>query len=167
MDPLPIFSLWANTLCPISTFLDLRVQRKDQLTVSLKYLILVLLLIGFFHAFILSEKTRFGYPLGVPCLVFFCWGVSQRVLYCEPGDMCGGLGSLVDGEFLEIHRGVLEFDPCGDRGRPSIGRITHGAFLFCVCEDSLNGLRTQGGHRLLCLPANAGRLAPVPDPPAG
>ena len=67
MDPLPIFSLWANTLCPISTFLDLRaqradrrvlwygdfrIQRKDQLTVSLKYLILVLLLIGFFHAFI-------------------------------------------------------------------------------------------------------------------
>ena len=38
---------------------------------SLKYLILVLLLMDFFHTFILSEKTRFGYPFVVPYLVFF------------------------------------------------------------------------------------------------
>ena len=37
----------------------------------LKYLILVLLLMDFFHTFILSEKTRFGYPFVVPYLVFF------------------------------------------------------------------------------------------------
>ena len=57
---------------------NFRIQRKNQLTVSLKYFILVLLLISLFHTSILSEKTRFGYPLGVPCLAFFCGGVLQR-----------------------------------------------------------------------------------------
>ena len=32
----------------------------------------------FFHTFILSEKTRFGYPFVVPYLVFFVWRVLQR-----------------------------------------------------------------------------------------
>ena len=53
---------------------NFRIQRKNQLTVSLKYFILVLLLMSLFHTSILSEKTRFGYPFGVPCLVFFCGG---------------------------------------------------------------------------------------------
>ena len=50
---------------------------------------------------------------------------------------------LVEGEFLEIHRSKLELDPCGDRGQPSIGGITHRVFLFCVRKDALNRLRTQ------------------------
>ena len=41
---------------------------------SLKYFILVLLLMSLFHTSILSEKTRFGYPFEVPCLVFFLRG---------------------------------------------------------------------------------------------
>ena len=51
---------------------------------------------------------------------------------------------LVDGKFLEIHRSKLELDPCGDRGQPSIWSITHCVFLFGVCKDALNRLRTQG-----------------------
>lgn len=50
----------------------------------------------------------------------------------------------MEGEFLEIHRSKLELDPCGDRGQPSIWSITHCVFLFGVCKDALNRLRTQG-----------------------
>ena len=49
----------------------------------------------------------------------------------------------MEGEFLEIHRSKLELDPCGDRGQPSIWRITHCVFLFGVRKDALNRLRTQ------------------------
>ena len=49
----------------------------------------------------------------------------------------------MDGEFLEIHRGKFELDPCGNRGQPSIWCITHGVFFFRVGKDALNGLRTQ------------------------
>ena len=49
----------------------------------------------------------------------------------------------MEGEFLKIHRSKLELDPCGDRGQPSIWRITHCVFLFRVRKDPLNVLRTQ------------------------
>ena len=47
---------------------------------------------------------------------------------------------FVDGEFLEIHRSKLELDPGGNRGQPSIRRISHRVFLFGVRKDSLNRL---------------------------
>ena len=50
---------------------------------SLKYLILVLLLIGFYHTFILSEKTRFGYPFVVPYLVFFVGVFCNAPYFCR------------------------------------------------------------------------------------
>ncbi len=50
----------------------------------------------------------------------------------------------MEGEFLKIHRSKLELDPCGNRSQPSVGCITHCVFFFCVCKDSLNGLRMQG-----------------------
>ena len=49
----------------------------------------------------------------------------------------------MDREFLQIHRGKFELDPGGNRGQPSIWRITHGVFFFRVGKDALNGLRTQ------------------------
>ena len=70
---------------------DFRIQRKNQLTVPLKYLILVLLLMDFFHTFILSEKTRFGYPFVVPYLVFFV-GV-----FCNAPNLEGDSGPPRDG----------------------------------------------------------------------
>ena len=65
------FYFTENTDRRVLWYGDFRIQRKNQLTVPLKYLILVLLLMDFFHTFILSEKTRFGYPFVVPYLVFF------------------------------------------------------------------------------------------------
>ena len=49
----------------------------------------------------------------------------------------------MDGEFFQIHRGKFELDPGGNRGQPSIWRITHGVFFLRVGKDALNGLRTQ------------------------
>ena len=46
-------------------------------------------------------------------------------------------------ELFQIHRGKFELDPGGNRGQPSIWRITHGVFLLRVGKDALNGLRTQ------------------------
>ena len=49
----------------------------------------------------------------------------------------------MDGELFQIHRGKFELDPGGNRGQPSIWRITHGVFFLRVGKDALNGLRTQ------------------------
>ena len=54
----------------------------------------------------------------------------------------------MDGELFQIHRGKFELDPGGNRGQPSIWRITHGVFFLRVGKDALNGLRTQ---RVACL----------------
>ena len=54
----------------------------------------------------------------------------------------------MDRQLFQIHRGKFELDPGGNRGQPSIWRITHGVFFLRVGKDALNGLRTQ---RVACL----------------
>lgn len=49
----------------------------------------------------------------------------------------------MDCELFQIHRSKFELDPGGNRGQPSIWRITHGVFFLRVGKNALNGLRTQ------------------------
>ena len=67
---------------------NFRIQRKNQLTVSLKYFILVLLLMSLFHTSILSEKTRFGYPLGVLASSFFAGAFCNAPISAGPQVRC-------------------------------------------------------------------------------
>ena len=98
---------------------NFRIQRKNQLTVSLKYFILVLLLMSFFHTSILSEKTRFGYPFGVPCLVFFCGGVLQRPQLAALGGYLGGFSQAF--EQLALQPGYLHLGHAESAGNLGLG----------------------------------------------
>lgn len=71
------------------------------------------------------------------------WGGNVAWLFAI--DIKMEMAAICGGEFLEIHRGKREPDPCGNRGQPSVWRITHCLSLQGCAQSSANA-----GSGFLC-----------------